>query len=167
MIAESKLEKVVDGSQRATVYDSKGLAPTIVSGTHGYAMGYISEPELKKLVDGREAERVYDPDGISSTVKASGGGMGGKSGLYFMSHTKANMKKRHQVRDTSWTLDTSGSKMAVDDTKRIRRLTPMECERLQGFPDNWTAGHKDGERYKCAGNAVTVDVVEFIGRRLK
>ncbi len=50
----------------------------------------------------------------------------------------------------------------------IRRLTPIECERLQGFPDNWTKYGKDGEvisdtqRYKMCGNAVTVNVVRYI-----
>jgi DNA (cytosine-5)-methyltransferase 1 len=43
---------------------------------------------------------------------------------------------------------------------RIRRLTPIECERLQGFPDNWTQGISDSQRYKCLGNAVTVNVIE-------
>jgi len=49
-----------------------------------------------------------------------------------------------------------------------RRLTPTECERLQGFPDNWTAvdGMKDGPRYRQMGNAVTVNVVEWIGHRI-
>jgi len=53
-----------------------------------------------------------------------------------------------------------------------RRLTPMECERLQGFPDNWTqVEHNgkpmaDGPRYRMMGNAVTVNVVEWIGRRI-
>jgi DNA (cytosine-5)-methyltransferase 1 len=45
---------------------------------------------------------------------------------------------------------------------RIRRLTPLECERLQGFPDGWTQGISDTQRYKCLGNAVTVPVVEYI-----
>lgn len=43
--------------------------------------------------------------------------------------------------------------------RRIRRLTPVECERLQGFPDGWTKGVSDTQRYKCLGNAVTTDVV--------
>lgn len=46
----------------------------------------------------------------------------------------------------------------------VRRLTPVECERLQGFPDNWTAGQTDSQRYKQMGNAVTVNVVEWVGR---
>jgi DNA (cytosine-5)-methyltransferase 1 len=48
----------------------------------------------------------------------------------------------------------------------IRRLTPTECERLQGFPDGWTEGVSDTQRYKCLGNAVTVNVVEFIARHI-
>jgi hypothetical protein len=58
----------------------------------------------------------------------------------------------------------------------VRRLTEIECERLQGFPDNWTQyGDYDGtikpiaktQRYKLIGNAVTVDIVELIAKRLK
>ena len=48
------------------------------------------------------------------------------------------------------------------DGCRIRRLTPTECERLQGFPDGWTEGISDTQRYKCLGNAVTVNVIEAI-----
>jgi site-specific DNA-cytosine methylase len=44
----------------------------------------------------------------------------------------------------------------------VRRLTPVECERLQGFPDNWTEGQSDSARYKQMGNAVAVPVVEWI-----
>ena len=44
----------------------------------------------------------------------------------------------------------------------VRRLTPVECERLQGFPDNWTEGQADSHRYKQMGNAVAVPVVEWI-----
>lgn len=45
---------------------------------------------------------------------------------------------------------------------RIRRLTPTECERLQGFPDGWTEGIAETQRYKCLGNAVSVPVVKEI-----
>ena len=48
----------------------------------------------------------------------------------------------------------------------IRRLTPTECERLQGFPDEWTEGLSDTQRYKTLGNAVTVTVVSEIVSRL-
>ena len=52
----------------------------------------------------------------------------------------------------------------------VRRLTPRECERLQGFPDDWTMidGDKtpDAPRYRALGNAVAVPVAEWIGRRI-
>lgn len=48
----------------------------------------------------------------------------------------------------------------------VRRLTPTECERLQGFPDRWTEGLADSTRYRLLGNAVTVNVAEWIGRRI-
>lgn len=48
----------------------------------------------------------------------------------------------------------------------VRRLMPIECERLQGFPDGWTAGQADSIRYKQLGNAVAVPVVEWIGKRI-
>jgi DNA (cytosine-5)-methyltransferase 1 len=48
----------------------------------------------------------------------------------------------------------------------VRRLTPLECERLQGFPDGWTEGQTDGHRYKQLGNAVAVPVVSWIIARL-
>ena len=50
----------------------------------------------------------------------------------------------------------------ISDGVKIRKLTPVECERLQGFPDNWTEGISDTQRYKCCGNAVTVPVVQWI-----
>ena len=57
---------------------------------------------------------------------------------------------------------------AVSDGQMVRRLTPVECERLQGFPDEWTqlGGTPDSRRYAALGDAVTVNVSEWIGRRL-
>jgi len=54
----------------------------------------------------------------------------------------------------------------VRATAVVRRLTPTECERLQGFPDGWTDGQADSHRYKQMGNAVTVNVIEWIGAQL-
>jgi DNA (cytosine-5)-methyltransferase 1 len=54
----------------------------------------------------------------------------------------------------------------IIDEPIVRRLTPKECERLQGFPDDWTASQADSSRYKMMGNAVTVPVVEWIARRM-
>jgi len=69
------------------------------------------------------------------------------------------------------TLDTHCNQAVVEN--KIRRLTPIECERLQGFSDNWTKYGKekglisDSQRYKMCGNAVTVDVVAAVAKNLK
>lgn len=73
--------------------------------------------------------------------------------------------------EKSVTLQSGGGGMSAKTgmytTKRgIRRLTPTECERLQGFPDGWTEGQSDTTRYRQLGNAVTVNVVEWIVRRI-
>lgn len=52
------------------------------------------------------------------------------------------------------------------DSITVRRLTPKECERLQGFPDDWTQGQADSNRYKQMGNAVAVPVVQWIINRV-
>jgi DNA (cytosine-5)-methyltransferase 1 len=79
------------------------------------------------------------------------------------------------VRDVIPTLtDPKHNSQGLFDGYRIRRLTPIECERLQGFPDQHTAyGNYDGEvkpmsntqRYKQCGNAVTVDVVAAVAKK--
>ena len=78
-----------------------------------------------------DAKRVYDT-GMARTLKALGGGLGAKTGLYQTTESQ------------------------------IRRLTPTECERLQGFPDFWTEGLSDSQRYKTLGNAVTTNVVTVL-----
>jgi DNA (cytosine-5)-methyltransferase 1 len=67
--------------------------------------------------------------------------------------------------DISLTIATSNDQTLF--TKgTVRRLTPTECERLQAFPDGWTAGQSDSARYKQLGNAVTVSVVAWIVNRM-
>jgi DNA (cytosine-5)-methyltransferase 3A len=52
-----------------------------------------------------------------------------------------------------------GAKTGLYETDEIRKLTPIECERLQGLPDNYTEGISNTQRYKCLGNAFNVDVI--------
>ena len=93
--------------------------------------------------------------------------------------TESNGRQPYQqnrvfdVRGISPALTRHNSNYAIS---RMRRLTEIECERLQGFPDNHTKyGNYDGiikpiaktQRYKLIGNAVTVDIVELIAKRLK
>ena len=87
--------------------------------------------------------------------------------------TPTNRRTEYKTSETCNTLtshyrgspDGDGRPGVLEDMK-IRRLTPTECERLQGFPDGWTEGISDTQRYKCCGNAVTVNVVEEIMERL-
>ena len=55
---------------------------------------------------------------------------------------------------------------SLEENKQIRYLTNIECERLQGFPDNWTDEQSDTQRYKQCGNAVSVPVTEAIFRKI-
>jgi DNA (cytosine-5)-methyltransferase 1 len=55
---------------------------------------------------------------------------------------------------------------AITDGITVRRLTPLECERLQGFPDGWTDGQSDSARYRQLGNSVAVPVLEWVMQRV-
>lgn len=127
---------------------------------------------LKQKVGGSQGERVYNDNGLSVTLSANGGGLGAKTGLYAVI-TPERLNKRQNGRrfkeneEPMFTINTQ-DRHGIYDSSRIRKLTPVECERLQGFPDNWTEYGKgqtkisDTQRYKCLGNAVTVNVVECI-----
>ena len=54
------------------------------------------------------------------------------------------------------------SKHLIQENDAFRKLTPLECERLQTMPDDWTSGISNTQRYKCLGNAWTIDVVAHI-----
>jgi hypothetical protein len=85
----------------------------------------------------------------------------------FIAQSVAYDEYNNSLADTHHTLR-SGTKQStgVIQEMRVRRLTPTECERLQGFPDGWTDEQSDTQRYKQMGNAVTVNVIEWIGSRL-
>ncbi|PVA66802.1 hypothetical protein DDJ87_08645 [Mycobacteroides abscessus] len=63
------------------------------------------------------------------------------------------------------TLSTTRQDAVYHDTV-VRRLTPLECERLQGYPDSWTEGQSDAQRYRQMGNSLAVPVVEWTAHRL-
>lgn len=82
-----------------------------------------------------------------------------------------NQRGELRLSPVAYPLTTGGGKPgqgypAVATAKGIRRLTPVECERLQGFPDGWTKDISDSRRYKALGNAVSVPVIEWLGRRI-
>jgi site-specific DNA-cytosine methylase len=78
-------------------------------------------------------------------------------------HAVAYDEFNDTTNDTHHTLR-SGTKQStgVVSNKQVRRLTPLECERLQGFPDDWTVSQSDSARYKQMGNAVAVPVVDWL-----
>ncbi|MCC6371201.1 MAG: DNA cytosine methyltransferase [Bacteroidia bacterium] len=91
-----------------------------------------------------------------------------------LSFLEANLRRGRVGKGTANTIDTSVNQYTLMKGN-LRRLTPVECERLQGFPDDWTkSGLVDGlkieisdaQRYKLLGNAVSVAVVQAIAQRL-
>jgi DNA (cytosine-5)-methyltransferase 1 len=130
-----------------------------------------------------QGHRVYDAEGLSATLSALGGGLGAKTGLYAVpvltpdrAEKRQNGRRFKEPGEPMFTLtaqDRHGvmvSRKLYNDI-RIRRLTPLECFRLQGFPDEHfyhakAAGVSDSQLYKQAGNAVTVNVVYEIAKRL-
>lgn len=80
--------------------------------------------------------------------------------------------RRGRVSNVAPTLDTGMNIYTVSPDGRLRRLTPRECERLQAFPDDWTATGSSGElmtdnqRYKMLGNAVTTNVIRDVFERI-
>jgi len=110
--------------------------------------------------------RVYGTNGLAPTIPTgTGGGVMPKVSIPVL--TPDRPKKRQNGRrmkedgEPSFTL-TAQDKHGVYDGAKIRRLTPTECERLQEFPDGWTEGVSDTQRYKQLGNAVTVNVIKDI-----
>ena len=132
--------------QQDRVYDADGIVPALNQG----------KSDLIVAMRGR-----YNEDGSTSQkfeINSSG-----------KSNTLTAVQKDNLVINVK-----SATSVGLFDGYRIRRLTPIECERLQGFPDQHTAyGNYDGEvkpmsntqRYKQCGNAVTVDVVAAVAKK--
>lgn len=141
--------------------------------------------ELKVLIAGKhQGYSVYDVNGISTTLTSQTGGLGGKTGLYTVcldkpvgigSQSKFFIKKQVSTASCLVARDykgiRKGSTCVLEQFNgikpRIRKLTPLEYFRLQGFPDEFyykakQAGVSDSQLYKQAGNSVTVNVIEVI-----
>jgi len=103
-------------------------------------MGPIRIGTLPNLGKG-QANRIYSVRGKSVCLNALGGGGGAKTGPY-----KVDLPDGDYI---------------------IRKLTPVECERLQTLPDGWTEGISNTQRYKAIGNGWTVDVIAHILKGIK
>ena len=125
-----------------------------------------SQKGLELLYDGDyQSKRIYSVEGISPTIPT--GKSGGNHIPFIATHwQRASTTKKGGTgmltsNQFSFTLDRN-----PHFVNGIRRLTPIECERLQGFNDRWTEGVSDSQRYKTLGNAMTVTVVGEIIKRL-
>ena len=184
--------------QGSRVYSSEGVSTCLNTGTGElYKVNNDKKVEPTINLKGNvypskhSTGNVYSDDGLSPIITCSNSRelkvtTKKSEGLKFRVNTKKGYEegiegdgvrldfpnsktgRSRTLPKTSHTLLTHGNNGVVTDDLCIRRLTPVECERLQGFPDNWTQYGMDGEsisdtqRYKCCGNAVTVNVIECI-----
>ena len=124
-------------------------------------VGYIGEGE--QYGQGGQAHRVYDPAGKTPTLSSY-------APLIKLGHVGNSDSQGNRVYSPDGktpTLSANGGGLGAktglyDIENKIRKLTPIECERLQGLPDDYTAGISNTQRYKCLGNAFNVDVVATI-----
>lgn len=111
--------------------------------------------------------RVYSTDGRARRLKTPSGGWQA-TGLYAIDVMQRNDSNGGPIRaDGRAPKITTASNVGVlyldDRPHQVRRLTPTECERLQGFPDGYTEGHSDTQRYRMIGNAVMVPLAKYVG----
>jgi len=127
--------------------------------------GYVRHGQTHQMNDPVHSnDRIYATDGVSPTLNTA---QGGNRQPKIMAIQLGNSKKFGNARNSRNFMCLRASEPnGVKISSKIRRLTPTECERLQGFPDGWTEGASDTQRYKCLGNAVTVNVVKAIARKL-
>jgi DNA (cytosine-5)-methyltransferase 1 len=176
------LEKVCDnlngGGQKSV---SKGeIAATITAGGNSgglhSGMNLVMQVNTSKESGGRQPfqqNRVYDPMGISACKQAD---MSSKTHAVLLGkRVKVNTPAGNTGALTAGGNKTGNNSPYIGINNKVRRLTEIECERLQGYPDNWTKwgmfGGKKKEiamtrRYKLLGNAVTRKIVSLIGARI-
>jgi len=155
------------GYEEATYGDSVNLAQPN-SDTRRGRVGKQRAQTLETSCNQGVIEPIFTYEAANETVRRN---------TFIEGEIKALDFYNKAVRDESPTLtDPKHNSVGLFDGYRIRRLTPIECERLQGFPDDHTSfGNYDGEvkpmsrnqRYKQCGNAVTVDVVQAVAEQVK
>jgi len=174
MERQTEIKRVQNsGREMARVYSGEGLAPTIRVPSGGWHQPNVV---LSKVGKGQDY-KIHENE--CSTLR----GMARHNNVPMVIQpilTPDRVKKRQHGRrmkengEPMFTL-TKQDIHGVSTGTRIRRLTPIECERLQGFSDNWTkfgidsgkiVAISDTQRYKMMGNAVTVNVIEAIGRKM-
>lgn len=113
-------------------------------------------PNEKGDITGAQATRIYSQNGKSVTLKANAGGQGGKTGLYAIESDKPS----YTVKDGYITIKNRQYPIKLKDGNYIiRKLTPVECERLQTLPDGYTKAVSNTQRYKSLGNGWTAEII--------
>lgn len=118
----------------------------------------------------QQTRRLYSTEGVSPTLNTMQGGNKQPKVIDYKNPESATRRGRVKEGYTG-TVETN-PQIGILDGARIRRLTPVECERLQAFPDNWTQYDKnnqpisDSQRYKMCGNAVTTNVIQAVFERI-
>lgn len=161
-------QPLVMGTQQGGAEIMVGIFQTI---TAAAGMSGNNQPALFEN-HGIDA-RYTGPHSVSPTLSARAGTGGNNLPLVkmfsrqrvdvFKDNDAASTESAHQYKDaTDLVLQAAESERPL----LIRRLTPLECERLQGFPDFWTElpGASDSSRYKALGNSVAIPCVEYIMR---
>lgn len=155
--------------QVGRVYGIDGIAPTLST-----MQGGGQEPKI--LDDQGRTKKRLKPLSISPTLRSQSHGNEPKIAIPVL--TPGRIKKRQNGRrfktngEPEFTLTGQDRHGILTNDLRIRKLTPLECWRLQGFPD-WAfnrareAGLSDSQLYKQAGNSVTVPVIKAIADRMK
>lgn len=140
-----KIGYINQDTQGSAVYSEIGLCPTLCSGTHGYAQGYIEVKQGTK----KGFDIALPGDSINMSFPSS-------------------LTRRGRVgKQVSQTLDCACSITAVEEDFRIRKLTPRECFRLQDFPDTFKQVVSNSQLYKQAGNSISVNVMEMIFNQIE
>lgn len=137
-------------------------AGTDVAGTLGSRVGGSRTTDL----DGHGAYVAHALLALTESHRSSEDGTGRSTPLVPMAfnwQTGGDMRLGYGEAPTALQREQTP---AVQTATAVRRLTPRECERLMGLPDDWTAGHSDSARYRMLGNSVVVPVVEWIARRI-
>ncbi len=131
-----------------------------------FPIGEANSKDIQQLNQPKHSnDRIYGEEGISPTLNTMQGGRRQP----FIRSWGDKKSKRHYYKDTICQCISSNptsDNYPMTDNPKIRRLTPTECCRLQGFPDNWVDGISNTQKYKVLGNAVTVNVIEAIMKNL-
>ena len=151
-------------SQANTIHDHNKKSPTLCAGTHGYCMGFI-DGDYFKYGDMSEVfgqTELFDQKSRKNPAPSEGCKQVGMANL--KGHDIIRRVYSEEGKAPTLTTMTGGNrhpKVYVGGNK-YRRLTPKECERLQGLPDDFSAGVSDSRRYAMLGNGFTVPVISHI-----